>query len=420
MYSLSPLFVFLTLYLVTSIIAQDFYKVPITVAFLISTIYAFTTLKGSVNKRIGVFAKGAGNSSMVLMLLIFILAGAFASSAKEVGAVDATVNATLRLLPSSLILPGIFLASCFISLSIGTSCGTIAALTPVAVGIAQHEGISLPLMVGLVVGGTYFGDNLSFISDTTIIATQTQGCKMNDKFKVNIKIVAPVAVLMLILYYALGTEITGTHEVDSVDYWKVMPYVVVIITALFGVNVLLVLIIGLTLTAVIGIIEGTFDIFGWFSAVNSGIMGMAELIVVTILAGGMLSIIRHNGGIDYIIEKLTRRINGKRGAEATIAALVCLVNICTANNTVAIITSGSIANDIATRYHIDKRRSASILDTASCFMQGLLPYGAQVLIAASLSGLNPLSIITYLYYPLAIGIALVLCIIFRYPRGVSR
>ena len=243
---------------------------------------------------------------------------------------------------------------------------------------------------------------------------------MNDKFKVNIKIVAPVAVLMLILYYALGTEITGTHEVDSVDYWKVMPYVVVIITALFGVNVLLVLIIGLTLTAVIGIIEGTFDIFGWFSAVNSGIMGMAELIVVTILAGGMLSIIRHNGGIDYIIEKLTRRINGKRGAEATIAALVCLVNICTANNTVAIITSGSIANDIATRYHIDKRRSASILDTASCFMQGLLPYGAQVLIAASLSGLNPLSIITYLYYPLAIGIALVLCIIFRYPRGVSR
>ena len=420
MYSLSPLFVFLTLYLVTSIIAQDFYKVPITVAFLISTIYAFTTLKGSVNKRIGVFAKGAGNSSMVLMLLIFILAGAFASSAKEVGAVDATVNATLRLLPSSLILPGIFLASCFISLSIGTSCGTIAALTPVAVGMAQHEGISLPLMVGLVVGGTYFGDNLSFISDTTIIATQTQGCKMNDKFKVNIKIVAPVAVLMLILYYALGTEITGTHEVDSVDYWKVMPYVVVIITALFGVNVLLVLIIGLILTAVIGIIEGTFDIFGWFSAVNSGIMGMAELIVVTILAGGMLSIIRHNGGIDYIIEKLTRRINGKRGAEATIAALVCLVNICTANNTVAIITSGSIANDIATRYHIDKRRSASILDTASCFMQGLLPYGAQVLIAASLSGLNPLSIITYLYYPLAIGIALVLCIIFRYPRGVSR
>lgn len=420
MYSLSPLFVFLTLYLVTSIIAQDFYKVPITVAFLISTIYAFTTLKGSVNKRIGVFAKGAGNSSMVLMLLIFILAGAFASSAKEVGAVDATVNATLRLLPLSLILPGIFLASCFISLSIGTSCGTIAALTPVAVGMAQHEGISLPLMVGLVVGGTYFGDNLSFISDTTIIATQTQGCKMNDKFKVNIKIVAPVAVLMLILYYALGTEITGTHEVDSVDYWKVMPYVVVIITAIFGVNVLLVLIIGLTLTAVIGIIEGTFDIFGWFSAVNSGIMGMAELIVVTILAGGMLSIIRHNGGIDYIIEKLTRRINGKRGAEATIAALVCLVNICTANNTVAIITSGSIANDIATRYHIDKRRSASILDTASCFMQGLLPYGAQVLIAASLSGLNPLSIITYLYYPLAIGIALVLCIIFRYPRGVSR
>lgn len=416
MKSLSPLFVFLILYLATSIIAQDFYKVPITVAFLISSIYAIATVKGSMNERIEIFAKGAGNSNMVLMLLIFVLAGAFASSAKAVGAVDATVNTALKFLPESFILPGIFLASCFISLSIGTSCGTIAALTPVAVGIAQHEGISVPLMVGLVVGGTYFGDNLSFISDTTIIATQTQGCKMSDKFKVNVRIVAPVAALMLIIYYIIGMNIHSSSAIADVDYWRVLPYLVVIATAVCGVNVLIVLIIGIILTGIIGICEGTFDIFGWFSAMNDGMMGMAELIIVTILAGGMLAIIRHNGGIDYIINLITHKINGKRGGELSIAALVSLVNVCTANNTVAIITAGPIANDIATRFHIDKRRSASILDTASCFMQGILPYGAQVLIAASLSGINPLSIMGYLYYPVAIGVALVLCIIFRYPR----
>lgn len=416
MKSLSPLFVFLILYLATSIIAQDFYKVPITVAFLISSIYAIATVKGSMNERIEIFAKGAGNSNMVLMLLIFVLAGAFASSAKAVGAVDATVNTALKFLPESFILPGIFLASCFISLSIGTSCGTIAALTPVAVGIAQHEGISVPLMVGLVVGGTYFGDNLSFISDTTIIATQTQGCKMSDKFRVNVRIVAPVAALMLIIYYIIGMNIHSSSAIADVDYWRVLPYLVVIATAVCGVNVLIVLIIGIILTGIIGICEGTFDIFGWFSAMNDGMMGMAELIIVTILAGGMLAIIRHNGGIDYIINLITHKINGKRGGELSIAALVSLVNVCTANNTVAIITAGPIANDIATRFHIDKRRSASILDTASCFMQGILPYGAQVLIAASLSGINPLSIMGYLYYPVAIGVALVLCIIFRYPR----
>ncbi len=416
MKSLSPLFIFLVLYLATSIIAQDFYKVPITVAFLVSSIYAIATVKGNMSERIDIFAKGAGNSNMVLMLMIFVLAGAFASSAKAVGAVDATVNTALKFLPESFILPGIFLASCFISLSIGTSCGTIAALTPVAVGIAQHEGISIPLMVGLVVGGTYFGDNLSFISDTTIIATQTQGCKMSDKFKVNVRIVAPVALLMLAIYYIIGMDIHTTSAISDVNLLRVLPYLVVIITAVCGVNVLLVLTIGIVLTGIIGMSEGTFDIFGWFSAMNSGMMGMAELIIVTILAGGMLAIIRHNGGIDYIISILTRKINGKRGAELSIAALVSLVNVCTANNTVAIITAGPIANDIATRFGIDKRRSASILDTASCFMQGILPYGAQVLIAASLSGLNPLSIMSYLYYPLAIGIALVLCIFFRYPR----
>lgn len=419
MKALSPLIVFLVLYLVTSIVAQDFYKVPIAVAFLVSSVYSLLTVKGTMNERINIFAKGAGNPTMVLMLAIFILAGAFAASAKTMGAVDATVNLALNYLPEQAILPGIFLASCFISLSIGTSCGTIAALTPLAVGIAQQSGISIPLMVGLVVGGTYFGDNLSFISDTTIVATQTQGCNMKDKFHVNIRIVAPVALLMLVVYFFLGTSLNTSTEVGKVNFWLVLPYLAVVILAVCGINVLLTLTIGVILTGIIGISYGAYDMFGWFSAMNEGMMGMSELIIVTILAGGMLEIIRYNGGINLIIKALTRNINGTRGGEMSIAALTCLVNICTANNTVAIITTGPIAKDVAKRFGIDPRKSASILDTASCFTQGLLPYGAQALIAAGLSGLNPIVIIPHLFYPMLIGIALVLAIIFRYPRKYS-
>ena len=419
MKALSPLVVFLVLYLVTSIVAQDFYKVPIAVAFLVSSVYSLLTVKGTMNERINIFAKGAGNPTMVLMLAIFILAGDFAAAAKTMGAVDATVNLALNYLPEQAILPGIFLASCFISLSIGTSCGTIAALTPLAVGIAQQSGISVPLMVGLVVGGTYFGDNLSFISDTTIVATQTQGCNMKDKFHVNIRIVAPVALLMLVVYFFLGTSLNTSAEVGGVNFWLVLPYLAVVILAVCGINVLLTLTIGIILTGIIGISHGAYDVFGWFSAMNEGMMGMSELIIVTILAGGMLEIIRHNGGINLIIKALTRNIKGARGGEMSIAALTCLVNICTANNTVAIITTGPIAKDVAKRFGIDPRKSASILDTASCFTQGMLPYGAQVLIAAGLSGLNPIAIIPHLFYPMLIGIALVLAILFRYPRKYS-
>lgn len=414
MKALSPLFVFLILYLATSIIAQDFYAVPIAVAFLFSSIYALLTLKGTMNERIKVFAKGSGNSTMVLMLAIFILAGAFAASAKTMGAVDATVNLALKYLPEQAILPGIFLASCFISLSIGTSCGTIAALTPLAVGIAQQSGISTPLMVGLVVGGTYFGDNLSFISDTTIVATQTQGCSMKDKFRTNIRIVAPVALLMLIIYFFLGKQATTLTHINEVNFWLVLPYLAVVILAICGMNVLLTLSIGTLLTGIIGIAFHSYSIFGWLAAMNEGMMGMSELIIVTILAGGMFEVIRHNGGIDLIIKALTNRIKGQKGGELSIAALTCLVNVCTANNTVAIITTGPIAKDIAKRLHIDPRRSASILDTASCFTQGILPYGAQVLIAAGLSDVNPIAIISHLYYPMLIGIALLLAICFRH------
>ena len=419
MKALSPLIVFLTLYLATSIVAQDFYKVPIAVAFLVSSVYSLLTVKGTMNERIAVFAKGAGNPTMVLMLAIFILAGAFAASAKTMGAVDATVDLALRYLPEEAILPGIFLASCFISLSIGTSCGTIAALTPLAVGIAQQGGISIPLMVGLVVGGTYFGDNLSFISDTTIVSTQTQGCNMKDKFHVNIRIVAPVAIVMLMVYFFLGSSLSSPTLTETMNYWLVLPYVTVVVLAVCGVNVLLTLTIGILLTGLIGIFTGAYDVFGWFSAMNEGMMGMSELIIVTLLAGGMLEIIRYNGGINLIIKALTCNIHSSRGGELSIAALTCLVNVCTANNTVAIITTGPIAKDIARRFGIDARKSASILDTASCFTQGLLPYGAQVLIAAGLSGLTPIAIIPYLYYPMLIGLALALAILFRYPRKYS-
>ena len=417
--ALSPLLVFLFFYLVTSIVLKDFYKVPITVAFMVSSIYAVFTLRGSINHRVKVFSTGAGDSNLMLMLWIFILAGAFASSAKSMGAVDATVNLTLRLLPSSFLLPGIFVAACFISLSIGTSVGTIAALTPIAFGIANESELSIPFVVAIIVGGAYFGDNLSFISDTTIVATQTQGCKMNDKFKANISIVLPVALIMMLLYYYMGKDVSLPTSIPEVSALKVLPYLVVIVTAVLGLNVMLVLIIGMVLTGTIGILDGSYDLFGWFQAMADGIIGMSELIIVTLLAGGMLAIIRYNGGIDAIINALTKHIKGKRGAEFSIATLVCLVNICTANNTVAIITSGPIAKDISLKFGVNKMKSASILDTMSCFTQGLLPYSAQMLIAAGLAYVNPITILTHLYYPIAIGIAIILSILFRYPKKYS-
>ena len=417
--ALSPLLVFLFFYLVTSIVLKDFYKVPITVAFMVSSIYAVFTLRGSINHRVKVFSTGAGDSNLMLMLWIFILAGAFASSAKSMGAVDATVNLTLRLLPSSFLLPGIFVAACFISLSIGTSVGTIAALTPIAFGIANESELSVPFVVAIIVGGAYFGDNLSFISDTTIVATQTQGCKMNDKFKANISIVLPVALIMMLLYYYMGKDVSLPTSIPEVSALKVLPYLVVIVTAVLGLNVMLVLIIGMVLTGIIGMLDGSYDLFGWFQAMADGIIGMSELIIVTLLAGGMLAIIRYNGGIDAIINALTKHIKGKRGAEFSIAALVCLVNICTANNTVAIITSGPIAKDISLKFGVNKMKSASILDTMSCFTQGLLPYSAQMLIAAGLAYVNPITILTHLYYPMAIGIAIILSILFRYPKKYS-
>ena len=407
----------MVVYLVGSLIAGDFYELPLTVAFLIASAYAIgITPKIKLRERINIFSRGAGDENIMLMIWIFVLAGAFATTASKMGAIDATVNLTLRLLPASMLLTGLFLAACFISLSIGTSVGTVVALTPVAVGIAEQTGFSLPMIVALVVGGAFFGDNLSFISDTTIVATQTQGCKMNDKFKANIWLAAPAAILVLVAYIFIGQGVQVPEYLPELEWYKVIPYVAVLVMAIVGVNVLIVLFIGILLAGIIGIATGSFDTIGWMGAMGNGIMGMSELIIVTLLAGGMLALIRHNGGIEYLIHALTKRIRGKRGAKCTIALLVILADMCTANNTIALVTVGPMAKEIADKYGIDKRISASLLDTFSCFTQGFLPYGAQLLMAAGLAQITPFEITAYLYYPIALGLMAVLGIVFDYPR----
>ena len=420
LFALSPLFVFILVYLVGSLIAGDFYKIPLTVAFLIASIYAIAISEGStLVGRIQHFTRGASTSNLILMLWIFVMAGAFAASAKEMGSIDSTVNLTLSLLPGNMILAGLFIAACFISISIGTSVGTIVALTPIAAGLASSTGANTALLTAVVVGGAFFGDNLSFISDTTIVATQTQHCRMSDKFRVNLYLTLPAAILILMVYIFMGASIQSPAEVPEVEYVKVLPYLVVLVSAAFGMNVMAVLTLGLLMTGIIGMCTGAYDIFGWFGSMGKGITGMGELIIITMMAGGLLEIIRINGGIDYIISQLTRHVSGKRGAELSIAALVSLVNACTANNTVAILTVGEISKDIGDRFGLDNRKCASILDTFSCCMQGLLPYGAQVLMAAGLAMVNPIEIIPYLYYPMTLGIIALMSIVLRYPKKYS-
>ena len=386
---------------------------------MVSSIFAIATMKGKLRSRVNIFSRGAGTPEMMLMIWIFILAGAFANSAKVMGSIDAAVSLTLSILPSQMLLAGLFLAACFISLSIGTSVGTVVALTPIAAGVAAQTGLSTAMVTAVVVGGSFFGDNLSFISDTTIIATQTQGCQPSDKFKVNSFIIAPAALFIFIVYIFMGQGISTPTNIPEVDFWKVVPYLVVLITAIFGLNVMAVLTLGIILTGSIGILNGAYDIYGWMKAMGNGILGMSELIIITLMAGGILEVIKHNGGIDYIIERLTQHIHGKRGAELSIAALVSVVNVCTANNTVAIITVGGIARKIGEKYHLDPRKCASLLDTFSCFTQGLIPYGAQLLMAAGLASLNPIAILPHLYYPVSIGYAAFIAIMLRYPKRYS-
>ena len=428
--ALSPLFLLIILIVAFTIYSVDSShkdtSLSLTVAFMISSIYAVAISGGMpVKKRVDTYSKGAGANNLMLMLWIYVLAGSFAASAKAMGAVDATVNLALSILPASMILPGLFLAACFISVSIGTSVGTVVALVPIAAGLAHSMDANVGMMTAIIVGGAYFGDNLSFISDTTVVATQTQNCKMSDKFKVNSMIVVPAAVLVLIAYSVMGIGLQAPTHINEVEYMKVLPYLIVLITAIAGMNVMAVLTLGTLLCGAIGIgsyllgTSGSYDLFGWFSAMGNGIIGMGELIIIAMMAGGMLEIIRENGGIDFIINKITAHVNSKRGAELSIAALVSMVNICTANNTVAILTVGNISKKIGDRFGVDNRKAASILDTFSCMVQGLIPYGVQMLLAAGLANLSPMDILPYLYYPLAIGVAALLAILFRYPKRFS-
>ena len=424
--ALSPLIIFLGLYLISCIIAQDFYAIPISAAVLLASVYAICICKGgSLEEKISVFSKGAGDKNVLLMIWIFVLAGAFASTAKDIGAIDATVNLALRILPGKLLYAGLFLAACFISMSIGTSVGTIVALVPIAAGIAQEISVAGDLasntafITGIIVGGSFFGDNLSFISDTTIAATKTQGCSMSDKFKVNLRIVGPAALVVTVLYVILGASVTASPEAGQANWILLIPYILIIGMALSGLNVTAVLTIGIFVNAVLGFVTGSLSWSGWLGSIGSGISGMGDLIIVTMLAGGMLEVIRVNGGLDYIVNGLTRKVNGKRGAEFSIAGLVSLANLCTANNTIAIITTGPICRDIAEKFNIDPRKAASIMDTFSCLVQGFIPYGAQLLMAAGLAGVSSISISGYLYYPFVMGLFAILSIILRLPRRYS-
>ena len=428
--ALSPLFLLFVLIVAFTVYSVDAShkdtNLSLTVAFMISSIYAIAISGGMpIKSRVDTYSKGAGANNLMLMLWIYVLAGSFAASAKAMGAVDATVNLALSILPASMILPGLFLAACFISVSIGTSVGTVVALVPIAAGLAHSMDVNTGMMTAIIVGGAYFGDNLSFISDTTVVATQTQNCKMSDKFRVNSLIVVPAAVIVLAIYAVMGIGLQAPTDIPEVEYVKVVPYLVVLVTAVAGMNVMAVLTMGTLLCGVIGVscqllgATGGYDLFGWFSAMGNGIIGMGELVIIAMMAGGMLEIIRENGGINYIIDKITARVSNKRGAELSIAALVSMVNVCTANNTVAILTVGNIAKKIGDKFGVDNRKAASILDTFSCTVQGLIPYGVQMLLAAGLANLSPMDILPYLYYPLAIGIAALFSILFRYPKRYS-
>ena len=488
--ALTPILVFLGVYLVTSILIKDFYKVPVASAFLLASVYAVLISKGTLRKRLDLFSEGAGNPRILLMVWIFILAGAFAQTAKDIGAIDATVNLTLRVIPGSMLFAGLFFTACFISMSVGTSVGTIVALVPIATGIAQEAGFSEAFMAAIIVGGAFFGDNLSFISDTTIAATKALDCAMRDKFKANIRIVAPAVLLVFAIYVVKGLGVSVDVTPEAADSLKLVPYLLVLVLAFAGMDVMLILSLGLGVNLLIGLVTGSLGWADWLSSVGEGIGGMGSLIIVTLLAGGMMALIRAGGGLDWLVGALTYRLvsspdaassaavssaspaavssashaasshaaasspesvaaasapllsetasavpapspvaaapdaaaspaaaaapaiagsdrqsrRQRRGAELSIAALVSLANLCTANNTIAIITVGGIAKDISDRFGLDRKRVASILDTFSCFVQGLIPYGAQLLMASGLAGIGAAAIIRYLYYPFALGL----------------
>lgn len=412
--AVSPLFAMAALFIGLSFVIGSLSKVPLLIVFILTSVYALSITRGlSFTQRINHYSKGAGNKDLIQMLWIFIMAGAFAVAAKQMGAIEAFVQLTLSFLPSSMIVPGLFIAACLISMSVGTSVGTIVALAPIGMGISDQTALPLTLITAAVIGGAFFGDNLSFISDTTIAATRTQGCSQSDKFKANITIALPAAIVTAVIYTLLGNKGVATSPEQTISWVKIIPYLIVLVTAIAGVNVLIVLAIGIFSIGIIGGITESLTTAQWLHASTEGILSMAELCLVSMMAGGLMELIRYNGGIIYLIYLLTKRVSGIKGAQFSITALVGLTNLCTANNTVAILSVGKLANEIAEKYHIEKRRSASLLDTISCCVQGVIPYGAQLLIASGLTGVNPFDLIPYLYYPLVLGCITIITILWK-------
>lgn len=427
--ALSPIILMATLFAFFGIAWGDFYKVPLVVVFAIVLIYAVCISRGkTISERIEAVSTGAGDRNLLMMLWIFLLAGSFAQIAKSMGAIDATVNLTLAFLPNVLVLPGLFLAACFISISIGTSVGTIVALAPIAAGMAEPTGMPMSLLVASTVGGAFFGDNLSFISDTTIVATRSQSVRLSDKFKANVRIAVPAAIMTFFVLLFQGIafssgsadfSVAGFGSLPEGTWLKMLPYLCVLIAAARGVNVLVVLTAGNIMAVILGLALGDLSVETAMGASADGMKSMTETILVALMAGGLMELIRRGGGIGYLIYHLTRRIKGKRGAETAIAALVSLTNCCTANNTIAILSVGKISAEIAQRFGVNRCKTASLLDTFSCVVQGVLPYGAQLLIAAGLTGLNPVEIIPNLYYNFILAFVAIGGIVFRYPKKYS-
>lgn len=430
--ALLPLLLFLVLFVGSGLWYQSegvdfaFYQISAPVAILPAIALAVLLAKGQFNQRIETFINGVGDNTIITMVLIYLLAGAFASVAKSIGGVDATVNLGLSIVPPSLLLPGLFVITAFVATSMGTSMGTIAAIAPIAIGVAEAADLPLLLTVGTVIGGAMFGDNLSIISDTTIAATRTQGCDMRDKFRMNFKIALPAALVTLVWLFFQGSH-AQIADIQDYDLIRVLPYVVVLGLAIAGVNVMLVLFSGIILAGVIGLtMQADYTVASWSSDIYAGYTGMQEILILSLLIGGLAALMKSQGGLDWLvgsIERISRVLGAKAGStragELSISAAVALTNLCTANNTVSILINGSVAKNIAERYNVDPRRSASLLDIFSCVVQGVLPYGAQILLASSLAAVSPFALIGYVQYSWLLAVAALISIVIAWPKGAK-
>ncbi|MBQ0086970.1 MAG: Na+/H+ antiporter NhaC family protein [Bacteroidales bacterium] len=410
---ISPMIFFIVLYLGSAIICGDFAKVPLVSAFFITSVYAVAITRGlSLPNRVRVYGRGAGKTKVLFMIWLFIAAGIFASCAEAMGSVQATVDIILHVLPGKFLYIGLFTAGCVLSMATGSGIGSIVALMPIAIEMAQVSGGNYALFSAIVVSSAMFGDNLSFISDTTVIATTSQGCELKDKFRMNLKLVVIPALIVVLLYFRLGSSMGDVPVPEHPEYWKILPYITLLTMAICGVDVLITLLTGIALCAVEGFILGSFNYFEFMTAIGDGILDMGFLVMLILMASGLAALIQHNGGMEWLVKVCTKFVTGRRSAEACIAVLTGLLTLCTSTNTIAIITVGDIVRDLSKKYGVDPRKAASLMDTSSCIVLELIPYSSHILAAAAFTGIATTSIIPYMYYPMLLGIAVIISIIF--------